>query len=225
MTGIYKITSPSGRIYIGQSVDIENRWKYYKHINSIKCQLKLYNSLKKYGYENHKFEVLEECSKEQLNEREIYWGLHFNTINEGLNHKLGNQNSIISEETKIKMSKKIYQYDLEGNFIKEWKSVNEASLELNMSKGWLSHIVNHPTMTLKNFRFTDTKVLKLNPITKNFKSKKPVLQYSLEGDLIKEWGSAKEAATYLNIFIQNITACCRGEIQTCCNFIWKYKCI
>lgn len=45
--GIYKITSPSGKIYIGQSINIEKRWeKYQKYIENIKNQIKLYNSLK-----------------------------------------------------------------------------------------------------------------------------------------------------------------------------------
>jgi len=47
MVGIYKITSPSGKIYIGQSINIEKTWKYrYKNLNACKRQTILYNSLK-----------------------------------------------------------------------------------------------------------------------------------------------------------------------------------
>lgn len=48
MIGIYKITSPSGKIYIGQSVNIERRFLDYKK-SLKKSQIKLYNSIKKYG--------------------------------------------------------------------------------------------------------------------------------------------------------------------------------
>ena len=66
---------------------------------------KLYHSLKKYGYDNHTFEIIEECNAEQLDEREIYWGQHYNVLTEaGLNLKLGESNGYYSDETKQKMS-------------------------------------------------------------------------------------------------------------------------
>lgn len=74
LIGIYKITSPSGKIYIGQSKDINKRFnQYFKIIDSIKKQPILYNSLKKHGPDSHIFEVLEECEFEQLNIRERYY--------------------------------------------------------------------------------------------------------------------------------------------------------
>jgi group I intron endonuclease len=86
MIGIYKITSPVGKIYIGQSVNIQSRFKQYKRIDSkTKSQTKLYRSLIKYGSENHKFEIIEECIFEQLTEREGFWQDNFNSINNGLN--------------------------------------------------------------------------------------------------------------------------------------------
>lgn len=48
MVGIYKITNPNGRIYIGQSTDIKFRWGIYRKLKC-KDQPSLYNSLKKYG--------------------------------------------------------------------------------------------------------------------------------------------------------------------------------
>jgi group I intron endonuclease len=72
MVGIYKISSPSNKIYIGQSINIERRWKEYKNLYCTN-QRKLYFSLKKYGVENHIFEILEECGENILLERESYW--------------------------------------------------------------------------------------------------------------------------------------------------------
>lgn len=74
--GIYKITSPSGKIYIGQSINIIKRFKNYKCL-SCKDQPIIFNSFKKYGVENHIFEIIEECAVEQLNEREIYWKQYY----------------------------------------------------------------------------------------------------------------------------------------------------
>ncbi len=106
--GIYKITSPSGKIYIGQSVNIALRWNQYKLLYKTIMGPKLYHSLKKYGCDNHTFEVIEECNADQLDEREIYWGHHFNVLGEnGLTLKLGNGRQIVSQETKQKMSENI----------------------------------------------------------------------------------------------------------------------
>jgi group I intron endonuclease len=60
MIGIYKITSPSGKIYIGQSRAIERRWKRYSQIKRREQQRKLESSILKYGYAAHKFEVVHE---------------------------------------------------------------------------------------------------------------------------------------------------------------------
>ena len=65
MIGIYKVTNPKGKSYIGQSINIEKRWRTYEkaHPNELKEQRKLLNSLKKYGPENHTFEIFEICIK------------------------------------------------------------------------------------------------------------------------------------------------------------------
>lgn len=84
MIGIYKITNPKGKIYIGQSVDIDKRISYYKSI-SCKTQPKLFRSIKKYGFENHSFDILLECKKEELNSLERYYQELYNVVNNGLN--------------------------------------------------------------------------------------------------------------------------------------------
>lgn len=104
--GIYKWTSPTGRIYVGQSKDLKQRKEWYLAMRIENSSMtKLKRSFKKHGIENHIFEIIEYCFLEQLNDREIYWGLYYNTLEKGLNCKLGEQNCIFSESTKNKMSK------------------------------------------------------------------------------------------------------------------------
>lgn len=102
--GIYKITSPSGKIYIGCTINYKRRLSEYKRLSG-KKQVKLYNSLNKYGFESHKFEMIEECSEDKLSEREIYWIQFYDCIKNGLNIRLGNRNGSLTEETKQKISK------------------------------------------------------------------------------------------------------------------------
>ncbi len=105
MIGIYKITSPSGRIYIGQSVECETRWKQYIHTGV--RQTKLYRSFEKHGKDLHTFEVIEECSVEDLNTRERYWQDFYNVLEEGLNCRLtatGDKTGKMSKESIEKRS-------------------------------------------------------------------------------------------------------------------------
>lgn len=70
MIGIYKITKKiDGKCYIGQSNNIKRRFR--EHIN--RTQLPIEKAIHKYGFDAFEFEVLEECSVEQLDEREKYW--------------------------------------------------------------------------------------------------------------------------------------------------------
>jgi group I intron endonuclease len=103
---IYKITNPTGKIYIGCTIDWKRRFSEYRRLSMV-GQTKLYNSLKKYGYENHVFEIIEECEENILHEREIYYINHYNCITEGLNIRLGNRNGRLTEETKQKISKSL----------------------------------------------------------------------------------------------------------------------
>lgn len=109
MIGIYKITSPSGKIYIGQSINIEKRFARYK-TDSCKNQIRLSNSFEKYGVLNHKFEIVCECKESELNKLErFYQDLNQVTSKKGLNCRLTKTNDrsgSFSEESKLKMSRK-----------------------------------------------------------------------------------------------------------------------
>lgn len=107
MIGIYKITSPSKKVYIGQSIDIEKRWKDYKKLRC-KAQTKLYNSIKKHGADKHKFDVIIECDESELNEKERYYQDLYSCIgSNGLNCSLtisSDRSGAMSDESKLKMS-------------------------------------------------------------------------------------------------------------------------
>lgn len=69
---IYKITSPAGRIYIGQTVNFWRRYRAYRAGHStVNDQVKLARSFKKYGFAAHSFEIVAQCEISQLNELEL----------------------------------------------------------------------------------------------------------------------------------------------------------
>lgn len=93
--GIYKITDTlTEQCYIGQSVNISDRWKQH-----CKCGLgieasatnKLYNAMQKDGVWNFTFELLEQCPKELLNEKESFWIEMYQSNTFGYNITKGNK--------------------------------------------------------------------------------------------------------------------------------------
>ena len=116
-SGIYKITSPSGKVYIGEAINIRKRLKRYFRLECVK-QNKLYNSFLKYGVINHTFEVIEECDINDLKCRERYWQDHYNVLGKnGLNLILTsceNNIKIWSEDVKSKMIDKLKQRYRDG---------------------------------------------------------------------------------------------------------------
>ena len=90
--GIYKITNIiNNKCYIGQSVDIENRWK--AHLRAVEHpKYAIHKAIKKYGITNFSFEIIELCDKENLNKLEQKWIQYFDAYNNGYNETIGGDN-------------------------------------------------------------------------------------------------------------------------------------
>ena len=152
MIGIYKITNKvNGKCYIGQSTHIEKRWT--KHRNTAtnpkyhEYNYPLYRAMRKYGLQNFSFEVLEECSVKDLNEKEKYYIFLYDSqlSHNGYNQDEGGTNvvhgkltwDVVNEiKNKIKTTKLLLteiaeEYDLHENTIQNinsgrtWRVDNE----------------------------------------------------------------------------------------------------
>jgi group I intron endonuclease len=222
--GIYKITNPKGKVYIGQSINIERRFSRYRNIHERDKQPKIYNSLKKYGFEKHLFEIIEECSVEQLNEQETYWKqYHLDQMEDNWNmvlfcniHDTGG--GPLSKETKQKISNST-----------KGKIVSEATKSKisESKKGKLNFLNRKPRKEGSGENISKGKVgKKVNKIYSNKNKpnhllRKPILQYSIDGNFIKEWSCQSEAVISTNS--PSIQRALKGKIQTSGGYIWKYK--
>lgn len=78
MIGIYKIENLiNHKCYVGQSVHIERRWREHCQPSTKSV---ISSAIKKYGKENFSFQILEECSEQELDEKEIFYIEKFNCI-------------------------------------------------------------------------------------------------------------------------------------------------
>jgi group I intron endonuclease len=215
MSGVYKITSPQGRVYVGQAVNIEKRLRDYQKLKC-KSQTRLHNSLVKYGTINHTFEVIEECSIDLLNERERYWQECYDVLSrQGLNCKLTNtfdKSGVHSEETKKRQS----EANL-GKIISE-----EVRLKIkNTLQG--RPPANKGTKGL----YTQTEESNIKRSISGKQSStvsKKIIQYTKQGHPVKEWDSAREAGLFFSKYAGSaIIECCKGKRKSIYGFIFKYK--
>ena len=108
---IYKITAPDGKIYIGQTINLNDRKSRYKTLR-FKNQIKLWRSSQAHTWNVlDAFEIIEEClcgeNKIYLNGREIYWITFYDSFKNGLNCTAGGNGNLgrsPSEETRKKIS-------------------------------------------------------------------------------------------------------------------------
>ena len=173
--GIYKITSPSNRVYIGQSKNIKYRWNQYKYFYEDYQKSLISKSIKKYGYDAHKFQILEVCEENELNDKEIYWinvyksnikkypsfkGLNFtdggNLPPSTLGRKFSEEEkNNISIKNKIKHSEKriknIKQYEKNGKIIKIWQDPLEFSKDCEFSYHLVKKCCKGENLSYKNF--------------------------------------------------------------------------
>ena len=257
LIGIYSITNKiNGKIYIGQSIDIYERW------NSHTCSLDsnrhhnkhLQYAWIKYGKENFKFDIVEICSIEKLNEKEIIWiKFHKEKLNaynmtdggegtygwipsEECRIKIGeaNRKRVISEETKNKISninhtniKPILQIDLSGSILNRWDSELEIRNTLKISTGAIRGCCKKEPKryTYKNciwiYEEEYGKGFDISYYLKN-KLNKRIKQLTLDGELVRIWDKISEASKYLNIKDSHISQVAKGKIKSIGGFKWEY---
>jgi len=171
--------------------------------------------------------VIEEIDKVNLEEMffwEMYyvslyksWGFELkNTTNGGANNDVLNR-----EYAKVP----ILQYSLNGEFIQEWRSCVDASNFFGKSPHFIKAVLRGKRGSTHGYmwrRKTSNYKLKIKPANL-FPNKKEVIQYDLNGNFIKVWDCAREAAKALGLSEHTLSYAAKGKHAYCGNFIWKIK--
>jgi group I intron endonuclease len=211
ISGIYKIKNPNGKIYIGQSINLSKRKHTYEnYLTAYKGQTKLYNSIKKYGWENHIYEIIEKCSENILLERETYWKEFYKVLEvpslcckiEGGFGRIGK----LSIDTKNKIGKS--NSKPKPPFMGD-KISNHPTRGSKISKSLTGHKQSEKTKEQRR------NTLKL---VGGRKSKK-IIQKTINGETIKIWDNAKQIKTTLNISVYDAL---EKRNATAGGFIWDW---
>jgi group I intron endonuclease len=226
--GIYKITSPEKEIYIGQSINIKDRQERYGRLGC-KRQYKLYGSFLKHGFENHIFEILTECCKEQLNELEIFYKQQF--INEhgwekALFYYIDDNNASGPQSNQTKLKKSLIA--IEKGFGKWNKGKNrsdEAKKKVSDSKKGNTYKKNKKCSEETKRKMSISRIGRNitwgDKISKS--NMKPIIQYDLDGNIIREYPSITYASKEMNLSISVISSCIRKKRKTRGNYFFKFK--
>lgn len=127
-------------------------------------------------------------------------------------------------EKVIRNYKPIFQYDLDGNFVKKWLTISEASKELNISAPHTSQCLNSNFKQISgNFMWSYEYFEKIPAFIPNYHKSKKVIQYSLSGDYMATYSSARQAAIKNNLDRTTVSRCADGTRKNGGGYIWKYE--
>lgn len=227
---IYKLTSPSGKSYIGQTINLKDRKRCFYNPNKYYSGHKLDNAIKKYGADKFKYEIIiqivesNRCTlREKLDELEIYYIKKYDSYNSGYNMTLGGSGSkgcfqtdesrkIISDKAKGRKGSMTGRHLTE----EQRKKVSDFAKTRVGSK--------NPFFGKSHSEATKLKIGKANSIS--------VIQLDLNGNIIKEFSSAKEAARSLGKprADSEIIKVCKKYVSpsgrhylTALGYKWEYK--
>lgn len=145
------------------------------------------------------------------------------------NANWGTRNERISKTmTNGSLSKTVYQYTLDGEFIKEWPSAHEVERQTGFSRSNISTCCQGKSKTVYGYAWSYVPLGKQScqkkvAVKYNTKNSKVVYQYSLDGELVNEWPSVAEIGRQLGYASSNIVNCCNGKNKTAHGFIWRYE--
>lgn len=267
---IYRITSPSNRVYIGITCNFNQRFSVYKS-NVASKQTLIYNSIKKYGFESHQVEVIDSFrgNLSYAQGKEMFWvrsymsnknrypeqnGLNLTDGGDGTRGYKQSQEKIekqrqkmlgrkqdpevvrkraekqrgrkmnfthMTEEFKKKLSEanKLYRHTEEAK-----KKIGEASKgnKHRLGSKMTPEQIEHRSSLLRGQKKSPENLKKhIEMVIRIFA--KPIFQYDLNGNFIKEYPMITTAAKEIGIPKLGIHRNLSGQCKQSRGFIFKYK--
>ena len=201
---VYKITNNiNGKAYVGQTIRSLNA-RIKQHMTCKRCIM--HKAFKKYGFENFTIEILDTAySKEELNQKEIYWISKFDTFKNGYNLcEGGGQTSGYHHTEKSKKIMSEYKKDLyngENNPFYNKQHSEKSKKKMSEARKGMAHLNDNQVKKLRESHF-HKKVINL--------------------DTNKVFDSVKEAANFYGLKDTHISRVCKGKRKRTGGFRWMY---
>lgn len=218
------INKKNRKMYIGISKNIEKRWRPSSY-----CQCKyFYRAIQKYGWDGFEHiiiidsiqrEVAYECEKELIKK--------FNTTDRACGYNLarGGSGGATTHGEDHYLSKYVYQYNLEGSFIKKWINAQEASKILNIvvsdihatARGLIKQAGGYQW----SYKYLDKMPVYPGHWGLNKKQYPPVYKVSYSGNIEEKYKTLHDISNEQRI-IQDIRSCCYKKRLSAFGYFWMF---
>ena len=222
MCGIYKITNLiNGKVYIGQTKQsLKTRWangKGYKNCTAFNY------AIEKYGWNNFDHIVLEEeLSKDEADIKEQYYIHLYHSTDKDFGYNITDGGGGLQGT-----GRSIYQYDMDGNFIRQWRSVIDICNYFNVSTdgGNIYACCNGKIDSAYGYQWKYDKKKKIkNVLSKGEKIAQnksiEVYMYDMEGCFIRHYNSMKSVEQD-GFNFKLVSACCNGKRKSTGGYQWR----
>jgi group I intron endonuclease len=228
---IYKITNPTGRIYIGKTSNLKTRTTAYKNANC-KDQKALYNSIIKYGWDSHILEVIDTANIDTVDEKEKYYISEYKSFNRlyerGLNLTTGGDGSpgrIISEEQRNRIIHHNQTRIVSAETRQRMSLARKDMIISESTRKKMSEVHKGNKYNIGKKHTIETREAMLNTRRQNFLSSKgPIVQIDADGVEVKTWYLLyNEIATEIGVdssFLRKVVIS-DGE-RACKGYTWKH---
>ena len=145
---------------------------------------------------------------------------------------INDENKIKSDINRVRIYKKVYQYDKDNNYIREFENSDIAEKETGISKNSIQRVCQGKYVTAGGYKWSYIKEEKLNQIIKDnvkcynswssWKNKK-VYQLDKNENIIRLFDSIALAEKETGINHSSISKCCKGKMKSAGGFLWKYE--
>lgn len=220
---IYKITSPSGRIYIGKTINFKSRLRQYNSVFSTRVQPMLYKSFIKHGKDNHVFEIIDSFvgDNSYVNGKEIFWiRSYMSNISKypnqkGLNLTDGGDGTLgykKSESERKAMSAR-YRGRTASEHQKETASIFHKGNKWNLGRVQSEEEKEKRANRLRGQKRNEAQKEKCKELQREIKGSK-VSVHDLETGETHSFRCLAEVSEYVNIHPDNISKRLNGGIKS-----------
>lgn len=243
----------NGKQYIGSTIG-DPQHRYNQHVynskhkeNNPKYDYPLYQSFRKRGLENYKFEVIfeKECTEQEIREIEHDYIIKYNTLSPNGYNQTDNTvqpmmtSDIVEKvkETKRKKAKEVVEVDTNNNILNKWRSIIDCAEDLKLDEKKIASVCRGERKTTGNkiFRWLDENNDIITPEYKrdNYKgaegttqiqsSSRKIAKIDLQtNEILEEYSTIALAARENNCDPSCISKVCRGIRKRAGGFSWKY---